>query len=91
MTGPSTIKAPPLCKDCRHAKRSLIDRIVFSFRSYTYAKCAASPYPKRWEVLELIDGRRRGKTETLHCQTARQAFGDCGPEGKLYEPKGPAQ
>lgn len=62
-----------LCKDCKHARRSILDKLLFGWE---FAKCAACP---DFGGDSYVDGRGG-----LYCSSARSS-GRCGPDAKLFE------
>ena len=69
----------PLCVNCKHAYRSLADRIFFLSWRFAYCKLDSSK----------DDGDQYIKTGLgtfRFCSTTRK-YGPCGPEGKLFQAK----
>jgi hypothetical protein len=63
-----------ICKDCIHARPTAWWDLIFIFNRYEYAMCAAETNP--------VDG-----VPEHYCSTQRQWFGECKPQGLLFEPK----
>jgi hypothetical protein len=66
-----------LCKDCRHYRFTLWQRI-FGY----LPKCARA---KREEIVNPVDGKV--SVYVPSCKYERFALGSCGSEGKHFEPK----
>lgn len=73
------------CKDCRFCKRSLQ---LFRRWGYYFAKCThpkSTSYDRDLKLEALVDGKEP-KPKYNFCSSMRSS-GECGGEGKLYEPK----
>lgn len=73
-----------LCKDCIHYHPALGYPAGDPKRA-EFSRCAASPKAFATTAMHLVDGRPHGE-DLSYCDIARQ-FGDCGPEGKKFEPE----
>ena len=64
----------PFCKDCKHSKRDVAEY-------YSYYEC-------RHPVIKYQQSPVYGfKYGWPSCETCRMSDGQCGPEGKLFEPR----
>ncbi len=63
------------CKDCKWMKKDW----MFS------PKCARAA--KVEETMNYVTGEVNKSVHMFYCSTERQVFGDCKPEGLLFEPK----
>ena len=68
------------CRDCRHARRGFWGGLT-ALGSYRYARCGRTPIAR---CDALVEG---GTDSLLFCSTNRSRSGDCGPSGKMWEPK----
>jgi hypothetical protein len=74
------------CKTCRHIERDWT-HFPFSFGSPYAFKCGIL-FTKEETNFDPITGKTSiQKPKALSCISARSKYGDCGVEGKLWEPK----
>jgi len=76
------------CKDCKYAKKPLLDKIFFSGNEFLKCKHEKAIRPNNTESDDysfLVDGKRNKKKEYYYCSSQRM-FG-CGKEGKYFEKK----
>jgi hypothetical protein len=74
---------PKLCRDCRHARPFNNMFAWLRGERWRLARCRAElEFPNR----QLTDGLVR-RDDMGFCAVARIHDDDCGPEGKLFEPK----
>ena len=74
---------PVTCTDCKHNRASWISR---QFNSSVYWNCnSVPPTPARYDP---SDGTTRPAYYTS-CHAMRSYRSECGPEGKLWEPRNP--
>jgi len=73
-----------LCKDCEHFRLPWIDRL---FGGYIFGDCAKN-YIEIPARTDPVDGERRPAYRYLRSAAIhRFPRSECGPEGKLWEPK----
>jgi hypothetical protein len=74
------------CKKCRHIRRDW-SHFPFSFGSPYAFKCNII-FSKEEKLFNPITGVNTiEKPKPLSCISARSKYGDCGIEGRLWEPK----
>jgi hypothetical protein len=61
------------CKDCKHRRKGY----------YTEYDCGY----RITKSVNLLTGEMEEQGQAVKCETHRQTGYDCGPEGKLWEPK----
>jgi hypothetical protein len=74
------------CKTCRHVGRDW-SHFPFSFGSPYAFKCLRV-MSKEEQIFDPVSGKTNLlKPKPLNCMTARSKYGECGVEGRLWEPK----
>lgn len=67
-----------ICKKCKHYRRGIIGRM-----------CVIRLKKRQYET-DVVSGRLEGVNNNYmeeSCYVQRGSKGDCGPEGKLWEPQ----
>ena len=77
----STVLAfePKLCIHCKHFKKNMFSQAKFG-------KCTLSPIVIEDDNYDVTGIVATEKLDHQYCVIVRK-YGECGPEGKLYNPK----
>ena len=73
-------EAPKLCKDCKHARAYWAKRVLSGWK---WASCARLSS----ETVSPVTGERERHVLFDYCYNERGYYGDCGPQGKFWEPR----
>ena len=76
---------PRLCRDCRWVKPTAWWDMPFLLDRYRFAKCQRPEAVFIPRQVNSVSGRV-SSGEQHYCETMRDF--DCGPSGKLWEPRG---
>jgi hypothetical protein len=72
----------PLCRDCKHARRNWIHWP--GVRQWRYALCTQLII--RQPTVDIVSGEIE-PVEYAYCVSSRGIGQECGPDGKLFEPR----
>lgn len=72
-----------LCKDCKWARVGALNWLLLG--GYRYAAC--HKWPMKKAKVSLVTGETK-RAEYNYCSVQRKSYGNCGPEGRGFEPRG---